>query len=50
VSTAIGGGYLLPEFLTGRAASIANHIGHNLPGGTTQGNPDPAFVGAFRDE
>jgi hypothetical protein len=37
---------LLPEFATGRGASVAD----DLPGGATQRDPDPAFVGAFQDE
>jgi hypothetical protein len=36
--------------LPGRSASVADDIGHNLPGGTTQGNPYPALVGPFSDE
>jgi len=43
----IPGWYLLPEFLTGRSAPVANDIGHDLPGGTTQSDPYPAFVGAL---
>jgi hypothetical protein len=27
-----------------------DHLGDDLPGSTTQGNPDPAFVDAFSDE
>lgn len=44
------GGYLLPEFFSGRGEVVADDIGHDLPSGTTQGNPDPAFVGPFQDE
>jgi len=43
VCSAIGGGDLLPDFSTTRSASVANDIGDDLPGSTTQGNPYPAL-------
>ena len=41
------GRYPLPEFLTSRPAPVANDIGHDLSGSTTQRDPYPAFVGAL---
>ena len=42
--------YLLPEFATGRRTSIANHVSDDLPRGTAQGDPNPAFVGTLCDK
>ena len=47
MSRSILGRDLLPEFVTGRPAPVAHDVSHDLPGGTTQGDPDPAFVGAL---
>ena len=33
-----------PQQATGRFTAIANHKGHKLPGATTHGGPQPAFV------
>ena len=46
----IAGWYLLPQFLTGRSASVTNDRGDDLSRSTTQGDPDPAFVGALSDQ
>ena len=50
MSAAIAGRYLLPELSTSGSASVADDIGHDLPGGATQGNPDPAFIGTLEGE
>ena len=50
MSTTIVGRYLLPEFATRRRASVADGVSDDLPSGTTQGDPDPAFVGSLSDK
>jgi hypothetical protein len=39
---------MLPEFATGRRASVTDRIGHDLAGGATQGNPDHRLLARFR--
>jgi hypothetical protein len=50
MSRSILGRYPLPEFATGRPASVTDRIGHDLTSGATQGNPDPSLIGAFQNK
>jgi len=47
MGTTIGGGNVLPEFSTSGGASVANDISHDLSGGATQSDPNPAFIGTL---
>ena len=48
VSVAVSTRYLLPQLLPGGLASIANDVGDDLSGGTTQRNPYPALSDLFQ--
>src|SRR5215213_8184946 len=50
VPTAINDRDALPEFLASCPAAVADHISDYLTSRTTQGDPNPPFVGAFQDK
>jgi hypothetical protein len=50
LATFVGGWDLLPQFATGRLASISNHKRHDLASSAAHDSPQPAFVPSFLDK